>query len=99
MHQLVLENISNDRGNPTYMSHLKTVTGLTRRQITDIIRDLRLNHPICSTKVAPGGYWIGDNSDIRALIADMRTSANTLLATADNLNQLMMDGENGFGRV
>ena len=88
-HQQVLEMISNDRSNPTYMSQLKLRTGLTRRVITDIIRDLRVNHPICSTKTAPGGYWIGRGSDIRALIADMRSSANTLNNTADNLNDIL----------
>lgn len=99
MHELVLSLISKDRNNPTYMNHLKMKTGLTRREITDIIRDLRFNHPICSTKVAPGGYWLGKGSDLRALIADMRATANTLLATADNLNQILYDGEDLFGDI
>ena len=91
MHEFVLRLISKDRENPTQMRTLENRTGLSRRAITDIIRDLRIDYPICSTKIAPGGYWLGKGSDLKALIADMRSTATTLLASADNLNQLLND--------
>lgn len=97
MHEFILSLISKDRENPTQMTTLKSRTGLSRRAITDIIRDLRIDYPICSTKIAPGGYWLGKGSDLQALIADMRSTATTLLASADNLNQLLIDDAVTFG--
>lgn len=69
---------------------LKTIinrTGYTRRMVTDCIHKLREEHPICATKVAPGGYWIGDKSDLIRLERTLRAEANTTYNTAENIKR------------
>ena len=79
--------ISADKNNPTLMVSLQQSTGLSRRRITDLIRDLRQYYPICTTKVPPGGYWFGDEQDIKLLTDQLFAEAQTLLKTANNLTR------------
>lgn len=39
---------------------LMTLTGLTFREIKDIITELRIEHPICAKETEGGGYWIAE---------------------------------------
>lgn len=84
----VLSVISKDRNHPTFMRDIRSLTGLSRRRITDAVRELREKYPICSTKYEPGGYWIGNKDDLQEVILSLQRTAETTLETADNLRRL-----------
>jgi hypothetical protein len=45
------------------------LTGLSFRKLKEIITILRDTHPICSTELNGGGYWLAnDNSEIMSFI-------------------------------
>lgn len=97
--QIILDLLSNDRKNPTSLKTLMLETGMTRRAITDVIRELRKNYPVCSTSYAPGGYWMGNVNDVMDEIVHLNATANTILKTAENLNRILakMEGRNFEG--
>lgn len=96
--ELVLAAITGTKGNPTKLSTIRRVTGFSRKKVTESIRLLREEYPICSTKNAPGGYWLGDADDLRVNIMVLNAEANTTFETANNLSNLLhkMEGHNGF---
>lgn len=84
----VLSVISKDRNHPTHVREIKALTGLSRRRITDAVRELRKDYPVCSTKYEPGGYWIGNKEDVLDVIVSLHRTAETTLDTAYNLRKL-----------
>ena len=84
----VLSVISRDKNHPTHVREIKLLTGLSRRRITDAVRELRKTHPVCSTNYEPGGYWLGGKEDVQELILRLKRTAATTLETADNLKKL-----------
>lgn len=84
----VLSVISKDREHPTFVRDIRALTGLSRRRITDAVRELRETHPICSTKYEPGGYWIGNKDDVEEVIQSLKRTAATTIETANNLRKI-----------
>lgn len=85
----VLRCIGHNSESPTMCKTIQGVSGLTRRQVTDCIRELRKEYPICSTKYPPGGYWFGSKLEMISMFNVMHAEANTLLQTAENVqNQI-----------
>ena len=84
----VLSVISKDRNHPTHVNEIRALTGISRRRITDAVRELRKEYPVCSTKYEPGGYWIGDKEAVGELISSLIRTASTTLDTAYNLRKI-----------
>lgn len=85
--QMVLDALRCGQENSVSMKHLRQLTGLTRRRITETIRELRTNHPICSTNISPGGYWLGNDHDIKRMVCNLNATAYTYLQTAEKLKK------------
>ena len=79
------------------MADMQFSTGYTRREITDVIKQLRKDYPICSTREAPGGYWLGDSVDIKRMEAYYEKSINTMQQTIDNLSKFKRGKEVAHG--
>lgn len=75
--QIVLDLIPEGRGEAKPCSYFTSLTGFKRREFTDIIQKLREEHPICATKEAPGGYWLGNSRDCLEMSISMQAVANT----------------------
>lgn len=75
--QIVLELIPEGKKNALPASYFIGLTGLTRRQFTDIISILREDYPICADKQAPGGYWLGNEQDCLQMERDMHAVMQT----------------------
>lgn len=88
----VLTVFQNNPNHLVSLSQLKNRTGFSRREITDSIRALRKIYPICATKVSPGGYWMGDESDVKKLVISLNCAANTMIETANNLKAILESG-------
>lgn len=74
---------------PVSVRRIKMMTGVPRKTITGAIRELRKDHPICSTKTPPGGYWIGSAEDVKINIKVLNAEANSTFETANNLSALL----------
>lgn len=61
----VLDLIPKGYSNKVNLKHIAKFLGVSTRQITYTIVELRQHHPICSTTLDGGGVWIADcNKDI-----------------------------------
>ena len=66
----VLRKGFENRVNVEYISKL---TGISKREVTYTIAELREFYPVCSTKMHGGGIWIADcNKDIVAFVKQMQ---------------------------
>lgn len=77
--QIVLDLIPECRAEAKPGSYFTSITGLKRREFTDIIQKLREEHPICATKEAPGGYWLGNAMDCLEMSKSLDVISNTSL--------------------
>ena len=65
---------------PIQASELRSITGLTKRALEEVIESLRVNfkHPIVAKKTQPSGYYLPRNEDERqAGIAPYRRQIQT----------------------
>ena len=88
---IIVSLISRDKKNPTSMKALRDRTGMTRREITEVIKSARRFYPICATRIAPGGYWIGGKDDIENMLVYYGNSILTMIETRDNLVKFLKE--------
>ncbi len=85
--QVILELIPKGKDNRKPMQHFRDHTGLPRRLITDILKDLREEYPICTTRQSPGGYWIATTSE--ELEETILMLQNTLMTVNQSIRYLL----------
>lgn len=83
----ILDLLTCGKENSITMRQIKSRTGLSRRQVTQAIRELRTDYPVCSTNISPGGYWLGDDHDVKRMVCNLNATAYTYLQTAEKLKK------------
>ena len=77
MQQAVLDVIRKGKENKVTVTYISKLLGISKRQVTYIIADLREFQPVCSTTLDGGGVWIADcNRDIVQFIKQMEKLRN-----------------------
>ncbi len=77
MQQAVLDVIRKGKENKVTVTYISKLLGISKRQVTYIIADLREFQPVCSTTLDGGGVWIADcNKDIVQFIKQMEKLRN-----------------------
>lgn len=67
--------------------------GLADRALRREIEALRkAGHPICSSS-HKGGYWLGDDTDKKRLVAEYRSRAYSMMKTASAIESGAIDGQ------
>ena len=70
INERILNLIPDSKDNAITGKELMSFTGLTFRQIKEIIAELRMLHPICSRETNGGGYWIAEtDEDIKGFVS------------------------------
>jgi hypothetical protein len=60
--EVVLGRIGEDYDNRKTSREIMNSTGLTFRELKEVIVELRKEYPICSTEINGGGYWMAKTS-------------------------------------
>lgn len=77
MQQAVLDVIRKGKENKVTVTYIAKLLGISKRQVTYIIAELREFEPICSTTLDGGGVWVADcNKDIIQFIKQMEKLRN-----------------------
>ena len=88
INERILNLIPDSKDNAITGKELMSFTGLTFRQIKEIIAELRMLHPICSRETNGGGYWIAEtDEDIKgfvSMISRRRDGYNKTIAVMEN---------------
>ena len=73
----VLDLLRKGKQNKVNVGYISKLLGISKRQVTYILADLREFYPICSTTLEGGGVWIADcNKDIVSFIKQMEKLRN-----------------------
>lgn len=84
----VLNLIPKKREDAITSKELMNFTGLSFRQLKEIISELRIIYPICSRETDGGGYWLAeDERDIKefiSMISRRRDGYNKTIAIMEN---------------
>jgi DNA-binding IscR family transcriptional regulator len=84
----VLNLIPKKREDAITSKELMSFTGLSFRQLKEIISELRIIYPICSRETDGGGYWLAeDERDIKefiSMISRRRDGYNKTIAIMEN---------------
>lgn len=84
----VLNLIPKKREDAITSKELMNFTGLSFRQLKQIISELRIIYPICSRETNGGGYWLAeDERDIKefiSMISRRRDGYNKTIAIMEN---------------
>ena len=73
----VLELIRKGYEKKINVKYISKLLGISQRQVTYTIQELRQFYPICSTTLDDGGVWIADcNKDIVSFIKQMEKLRN-----------------------
>jgi len=68
----ILDLLSHTESNAISGSDIMAYTGLTRREVTDLMVKLRETYPVCSKVHDGGGYWIATtNNEISRYIGQL----------------------------
>lgn len=74
----VLDLLRKGYENRVTLAYLTKLSGISKREISYTIAELREFYPICSTKLDGGGIWIADcNKDIVKFIKEMQKLRDT----------------------
>lgn len=86
-----LWEILTDRPTPRY--YLRDALGVSDRALRRAVTELRKNGYNVAANSSTGGYWKGDDNDKKHTIAEYRSRAYELLATASAMECGPLDGQ------
>lgn len=69
---------------------ISKITGLTLREVSYVIEELRKYYPICSSRGSIG-FWIGNKSEALTFANECRNHAKGLIETAENIEAMFDD--------
>ena len=69
---------------------ISEITGISIREVSNIIERLRRHYPICSSR-GIAGYWLGNREEALRFAQECRSHAEGLLETARNIEAMCFD--------
>ena len=89
----ILNLMPKRRAEAIQSKELMNSTGLTFREIKDLITELRIEHPICAKETEGGGYWIAEtDQDILEFVGMIERRRDGHNHTIEVMRNHMMEG-------